>query len=59
MKKKLFGLSAAIAALLAVIALAAVEMARGGGMLLKVWAFISLVLVDIYVIIKFLKEPPE
>lgn len=59
MKKKLFGLSAAIAALLAVIALAAVEMTRGGGMLLKVWAFISLVLVDIYVIIKFLKEPPE
>lgn len=59
MKKKLFGLTAAIVALLGVIALAAVEMARGGGMLLKVWAFISLALVDIYVIIDILKDPPE
>lgn len=59
MKKKLFGLTAAIVALLGVIAIAAVEMARGGGMLLKVWAFISLALVDIYVIIDILKDPPE
>lgn len=59
MKKKLFGLTAAIVALLGVIALAAVEMARGGEMLLKVWAFISLMLVAIYVIIGLLKEPPE
>lgn len=59
MKKKLFGLTAAIVALLGVIAIAAVEMARGGRMLLKVWAFISLALVDIYVIIDILKDPPE
>lgn len=58
MKKKLIGRTAAIVAFLGVIALAAVEMARGGGMLLKFWAFISLVLVDIYVIIDILKEPP-
>lgn len=59
MKKKLISLTAAIVALLGVIALAAVEMARDGAMLLKVWAFISLVLVDIYVIINILKDPPE
>ena len=59
MKKKVFGLTAAIVALLGIIALAAVEMARGGGMLLKIWAFISFVLIDIYVIIDLLKEPPE
>lgn len=59
MKKKVFGLTAAIMALLGVIALAAADMARGGGMLLKLWAFISFVLIDIYVIIDLLKDPPE
>lgn len=59
MKKKLLSLTVAIVALLGLFALASVEMARGGAMLLKVWAFISLVLVDIYVIVEIMKEPPE